>query len=97
VLSLEQALAALPDTPDGIAAHLAERGIRGRRFSAQRCPIAAYVRAETGGFNVTAGRTRISATSRLGVAQAGTPLPVRHFMRRFDQGYYPELAEVADA
>jgi hypothetical protein len=48
-LSLEQALAELPDTAGGIAAYLIEQECRGKREDGERCPIANYLRG-TGEF-----------------------------------------------
>jgi len=90
VLSLAQALAALPDTADGIAAHLTAQGIRGRRGSACTCPFASYL---------TSLGLADPVVSVLGIGALidgkHRRVPIRsaalEFVRRFDGGEWPEL------
>jgi hypothetical protein len=92
--SLEQALAALPDTPDGIAALLREQGIRGVRTDPCACPLAVYLT----GLNIEAPSVTESVVSINGAEEwMFTPDHIEAFVRRFDGGAWPELVEVADA
>lgn len=88
MLSLAEALAALPDTADGIAAHLHAKGIRGVRENAEYCPIANWLR--TLGFVGP-----YVAPDYIAVDQESwsvpTPGPVADFATRFDRGEWPEL------
>ena len=95
MLTLEQALAELPDTADDIAVYLTQRGHRGRRGSPCRCPLAAYFCAACGTLDVIVGRDAIFVGSGGAVVDALTPEGVGKFMRRFDMGEWLEL--VADA
>jgi hypothetical protein len=90
-LSLEQALAALPETPDGIAAYLRERGIQGQPGSACSCALAVYLISHgmsdpmvcTTGISALVGGTRQRKSApRTAIAQ---------FIRWFDAGDYPAL------
>lgn len=102
VLSLAEALAALPDTADAIAAHLAAAGVKGVPENGECCPVANYLTGlDFDRVSVTLSRiqSRDYPDSRL--ADIRTPPPVQAFVRRFDAGEWPELvladtAEVAD-
>jgi hypothetical protein len=87
-LSLEQALAELPDTAGGIAAYLIEQECRGRREDGARCPIANYLRG-TGEFNYPfVDHAVVYSDERYSVP---TPQHVSAFVDRFDAGEWPEL------
>lgn len=88
MLSLAEALAALPDTADGIAAHLLARGIRGARQNAECCPIANYLTGE--------GFTRVYVIETEASAEeqwlcVDLPASVTEFIDRIDDGEWPEL------
>lgn len=86
-VTLVEALAALPDTADGIAAMLAEAGIKGRRVSAFDCPLACWLSRQIGSSVSVAYSARIRGTDeRIPLAAA-----TGEFRFRFDDGYYPEL------
>ncbi|HEU4967264.1 MAG TPA: hypothetical protein VFT53_07405 [Candidatus Saccharimonadales bacterium] len=79
---------------DGIAKLFNEEGITGSTFEAFSCPIANYVKRETGqvvgmcaGW-IHAGDEKIFFTGKE---------PMVEFMRRFDRGVYPELRSNRDS
>lgn len=87
-LSLEQALAELPDTADGIAAYLIEQECHGKRKAGLRCPIANFLRG-TGEFDDPfVDRAVVYSDERYSVP---TPQHVSAFVDRFDAGEWPEL------
>jgi len=91
VLSLTEALNALPGTADAIAARLGAQGCRGARENAEHCPIANWLR--TLGFvgpYVAPDYIVVDQEER----SVPTPGPVADFTIRFDDGEWPEL--VAD-
>lgn len=91
MLSLEEALAQLPDTADGIAAYLIERGLRGERDDGCKCPVANYLRAA--GLPdplVDPDDAYISGVDE--AERVKLPVHVREFVNRFDDGAWPELA-----
>lgn len=92
MLSLAEALAALPDTADGIAAHLTAKGIRGVTEDSCNCPMTNYL---TGlGFDSTeVGERWVIARSFPGdrIEKVATPNHIREFIFRFDTGEWPEL------
>lgn len=95
VLSLAEALAELPDTADGIAAMLTEKGIRGERRRAACCPVANYL-VGVGFEEASVGPTQIEVWSDDGdidpdEMEAVTPWWVTEFIIRFDGGEWPEL------
>jgi hypothetical protein len=102
VLSLAEALAALPGTANGIAAHLREQGIRGVRRAACRCPLTVYL-TSLGFFRVSVGEIHIRAASDSASGDyVVTPGRIVEFTERFDSGEWPELvlvdaAEATDA
>ncbi len=76
--------------PDPIAAFLRERGYRGTRRANCGCPVAGYLSAAS-------GRVVEIAEQRWGFAggqmdEGTVPAPVAEFIRRFDEGDYPDLA-----
>ncbi len=82
---IKKALRKLGDTPEKIAASLQERGIKGYRGDAKRCPIANYLRSEFGGdyFCGYVGVGRKSAT--VGAASTNNiPSAVSDFIRAYD-------------
>jgi hypothetical protein len=91
VLSLAEALAALPTTADDIAAHLHAKGIRGLRRRAGCCPVANYL-VGAGFDEATVGPTEIHAwTEGSGELESVTPWWLTDFIVRFDEGDFPEL------
>lgn len=95
MLSLAQALAALPDTADGIAAHLIALGRKGVPGDGCNCPVSNYLTGE--GFHrvwVAASWTRAYAEPSSGRQVVETPAHITEFVDRFDAGEWPEL--VAD-
>lgn len=91
MLSLAEALAALPDTADGIAAHLTAKGIRGVPADSYCCPVANYLTG-AGFWAASVGDIRIEVVDDdSGSEEAVTPKPVADFLRRFDSREWPEL------
>lgn len=86
-VKITEALAALRGKdPDEIAEFLLAQGHKGEKGSTRRCPMARYLTAHDGVVRVDG----MSATSEDG---SGVWLEddVRRFVRRFDNGAYPEL------
>jgi hypothetical protein len=91
VLSLAEALAALPTTADDIAAHLHAKGIQGVPEDSCNCPITNHL---TGlGFDwVSVTQTRVQGRSDTrGLDDVRTPWWIAEFVERFDNGEWPEL------
>ena len=82
----------LPPDPNQIALMLQEQGLRGRRISSHSCPISRYARLQG---LTDPGSCQDWTDAREGVVQH--PPQVREFIRRFDRGDYPQLAEVPGA
>ena len=86
----------LGDTPDQVVDSLYNFGVRGRRFSITDCPVARYTNAilsfdpDVGRVKVGLRRLAVRGTrhSRCSVVM---PPPVRHVVRAFDDGMYPQL------
>lgn len=91
MLTLQEALSALPDTADGIAEFLRERQIRGVAGSACQCPLAAYLLA-CGLRDPIVSRTGIRVRGTYGWEKRDPRVAVMEFMARFDGGEWPELA-----
>lgn len=95
VLTLSEALAALPSHPDAIAARLGAYGIRGLKGDSCNCPIVHYL--------TSLGFDAVDVDEDTIVARGGgvqqlvlTPHAVAEFILGFDGGAWPELvAEVA--
>lgn len=97
---LTAALAALPDSPDAIAAFLVERGIRseprdecfGRWCSS--CPIALYLKQEIHNpVGVTPCTVTIFGVHAYDDAYVALPIPVSAFIGKMDRGAYPQLVK----
>lgn len=91
MLTLEQALAQLPDSADGIAAYLIEQKCRGVRADSCYCPIAKYL--DGAGFG-SASVADVAVEAYIGDIWYGADNPphITEFVRRFDKGEWPELA-----
>lgn len=94
-LTLFQALAELPDTPDGIADRMRVLGIKGYCGDAYNCPIANWLlRPDTGYEGASVGDIRIEVCDDdSGFQDAPMPPAVAEFVRRFDAGVYLDLVE----
>jgi hypothetical protein len=88
---LEDALAALPTEPDEIARVFAELGIKGRPRKSCLCPVAKYLKAETGMSVIGVTPWRVYDYTCGG--HVPVPDHVGHFISRFDLGDYPDLIE----
>lgn len=90
MLTLEQALAALPDTANEIAVHLYGLGVRGVREDDCACPIAMYLKG-LGFERVKVDRFQIEVWSTEHGDEDATPSKgVADFIRRFD--YHAEYS-----
>lgn len=99
-LSLEQAIAELPDTADGIAEFLIEQECRGNREDGTCCPVARYLQG-TGLFpDAFVDFNWIFSDGADYEGEGIEPPPhIAEFVERFDRGEWPELdanAEVPD-
>lgn len=97
MLSLDEALAELGETPDAISAALIEKGITGARKDDGCCPIAVYLSGIYACPMVT--ENIVEAWDEDGEAEVWTFTPdaAVAFIQRFDRGEWPELvAEVAE-
>lgn len=95
---LAATLAELGDTPEAIAATLAEQGHKGVRENSSCCPIAVYLTG-LGWEWVDVGHLDVHAWSDLGEEHVEPSAAVDAFISRFDLGEWPELVdepEVAD-
>ena len=85
------ALAALPGTPDEIAAFLEAEDCCGKPKSSARCPVAKYLHKKTG-----VEYSGDGCQFRKAIADDYYTLPARvvRFIQAFDRGEYPTLVEV---
>jgi len=85
VLSLTEALAALPGTADDIAAMLIEADCQGSRRDGRCCPMANYLSRL--GFEAFVQPDYVQADG----VTPDTSQELREFVERFDEGEWPEL------
>ena len=92
MLSLAEALAALPDTADDIAARLTAKGIRGVREASCNCPITNHLTG-LGFHTVSVTLSRVIATRPGDRHPSDVRMPwwIAEFVHRFDSGEWPEL------
>lgn len=92
--ALDEVVGRLADkTPDEIADVMRRAGIRGRRCSAKRCPIANWVVLQIpqfGGVVVGTATVSVLDPSRH-LISATLPNSVASFISRFDAREYPDL------
>lgn len=87
-------------TPEEIAEHFRERGIKGAPTQATQCPVARYVRNEVTSAILASVWDRITITVLENDEdrnwpiheQVNTPESVRQFVTRFDSGEFEYLA-----
>lgn len=81
--------------PAEIARLFADLGIQGHRMVSTACPVAQYVRAETGTLISIRGSHWITGTiSTAQLYRTGdTPETVGQFIGNFDAGIYPRLVQ----
>ena len=84
------ALNALGKTPDDICTFLMRRGITGQRKSICKCPIAKYLREETG-IVVSVSSESILADDIAETIKMTMPKNVGEFIVRFDRGEFGAL------
>lgn len=86
-------LGTLGDTEQQIAATLRGKGITGHKAAAEHCPIANWLRAETGctHVEVDAGAVYLKYDQPGFIAQPASA--VDEFIWHFDDGDYPDLIE----
>lgn len=86
----------LEDINWGMRQHLQKIGIRGKRGNCNECPVARLISKEYPETEyVEAGLGYIAWKNKDIKTNFSTTIPygVQHFMRRFDEGSYPELDE----
>ena len=91
-----EALIALGDDDQKVAAHLRGLGIKGRRTEACACPIANYLASIFG--EMSTPEVDESSLRLLGWPHAGRlvmPSAIEDFVESFDLGWFPELVEEA--
>jgi hypothetical protein len=91
---LREALKALGTTREQVASTLDRLGIRGRRGDCRTCPVALYLTDVTGG-HVLVDVLDVRLGSPADHVLVMLPTPVRDFIDRFDQDYYPGLVDMA--
>ena len=97
MLTLEQALAELGDTPDAVAAHLQQLGITGVRQDNFCCPVARYLGRVTNIDDPAVEPGLVEGFNGNGeFRECETPDAVGAFVIRFDNGEWPELEGLAD-
>jgi hypothetical protein len=77
-----------------IAQFLSGEGITGVRTLLNSCPIANYLKRETGAEKVRVNGFWAENEERLTMYRDGTPIPA--FIARFDAGLYPELERAGE-
>lgn len=94
MLTLEQALAELPDTADGIADKMRALGIKGTQEHGDSCPLANWLKSR--GFAIPwFGSLWVTVWDGIEHRECDTPDGASEFVRRFDAGVYLDLVEVA--
>lgn len=89
---LRELLEGLGDNPNDIAGRLLDAGIQGQRDEAESCPIANWLRQETGGEPVVT-QTYVELALDDGDLEITTPPAMRAFIQHFDFRQFPELDE----
>lgn len=75
-------------TSGEVAAALFAKGCKGRRNKYYSCPVARYLKEETGEEAMVGG-----GMARRGDKSCYLPPPVETFVFEFDEGKYPELID----
>lgn len=95
VEAIDEALAALPPTPDEVAELFEELGITGEVGAACHCPVAKYLIGEFPDASTVAAFTRATVVMPGETIDAATwaPMPahLRAFIDSFDDLLYPAL------
>lgn len=82
----------LGETPDAVADSLRKTGVRGYRGCCFSCPLARYLKARGFGF-VTVGVNSVVCVVPKETTKHRLPAAVLEFVKRFDDGLYPDLRE----
>ncbi len=80
--------------PAAIAQHLQSQGITGKMYEIYGCPVANYLKAETGAYAIGVHfyLSVLDADGlQLTTEETLTPVPVLDFIHAFDRGEYPGL------
>lgn len=88
-MSIKESLDKLGNTTEGVVQTLISKGIKGVKNSGVSCPVARYLQAE--GYPA-AEVADVSAWGD-GTGYVDLPYSVMAFVRAFDHGEYPDLAE----
>lgn len=88
-INIEQALNDLGKTSTKVYQTLKAKGIKGNTSSTV-CPVARYLQLLTGK-TMSVGPRDCNYTDSNGAADVDLPAPVRLFIRKFDEGKFPDL------
>lgn len=98
MMTITEALAALPEEPNEIAALFGTLGIKGRAADACRCPIHQYLALKVGedaidtvGINSAWGNPTVLKEGYPYNTEYPLPWAAQVFISHFDQGRYPAL------
>jgi hypothetical protein len=92
-LAIQNALDELGKNHIQVASKLSSLGVVGFRMSSKQCPVALYLRSKGCYFN-SLSQVSISFSDTILDDEDSvmeTPLAIRDFILRFDQGFYPDL------
>ena len=92
--SVREYMSRLGETSDAVAESLRRAGVRGIRKSSISCPLLVGIKRECRlpWGSPTAPKPGVVTYSDLQIMDPPVPTPVAEFMKRFDEGEYPELA-----
>jgi hypothetical protein len=91
-IDLTQALKDLGKTSDKVYQTLKSKGIKGVSCVAWHCPIAHYLESLTGQ-KMSVGLRNCGYSGNRGRTDVELPMPVQLFIRRFDDGLFPDMVE----
>lgn len=91
---LHELMATLGSSSAAVADALKDAGIKGKRMDGQCCPVAKWLRYETGATWVSVDIAEVTLRLPSGPKIRTTPpLPVNNFIGEFDDFAFPELDE----
>lgn len=77
---------------ENVGKFLADQGVKGRRREACECPVAVYLKRETGAARTDVTTEECSVTWWDGSFELiDNAHPVTDFVKWFDRGYYPHM------
>lgn len=90
-MTYDEAMEALPQEPNEIATYLLDKGCMGPRKHGRACPIANYLRKETGILIGRVGHNGVIRSSDIQCMDFICPPHVTKFIQNFDNGGYDFL------